>query len=165
MTSKLALASCAILVASMGSVIVRAQTATPSARAICNNIGGSAPEPVGDRDGHTLQVAEASCTVQGGPLDGAVLTQNTLWEYDKGVGNMLSSHGVYRKPGAMATYVNSAGTINLVMADGKVTGWTAAGKGRYAMASGSAGSLNGKTYSWTARPTGPRSYVVEATFD
>jgi hypothetical protein len=65
----------------------------------------------------------------------------------------------------MATNVNSAGTINLVMTDGKMTGWTASGKGRYAMASGSAASLNGKTYSWTARPTGPRSYVVEATYD
>jgi hypothetical protein len=163
--SKLAFASCAILVASMGSETVFAQATATSARVTCNNIGGSAPEPVGDRDGHTLQVAEASCTVQGGPLDGAVLTQNTLWEYDKGVGNMISSHGVYRKPGAMAIYVNSAGTINLVMTEGKVTGWTASGKGRYAMASGSAVSLSGKTYSWTARPTGPRSYVVEATYD
>ena len=32
--------------------------------------------------------AQDHCTVQGGPFDGAVLTQQTIWEFDKGAGSM-----------------------------------------------------------------------------
>jgi hypothetical protein len=65
----------------------------------------------------------------------------------------------------MAAYVSSAGTLSLEVTEGKVTGWTALGKGRIAGASGSAASLSGKTYSWTARPNANRAYVMEFTFD
>ena len=134
-------------------------------RLACNNHGPNWAEPVGDREGHTVQVAEGNCVVQGGPLDGAVLVQQSIWEFDKGTGTMLSSHGVNRKPGAMAAYTNTAGTLTFQMADGRITGWTASGKGRSTMASGMASALAGKTYSWTARPTGPRTYVIDVVYD
>lgn len=138
---------------------------TSAFRAVCNNHGANLPEPVGDRDGHRLQIAEGNCLVQGGLLDGAVLTEQTFWEFDKGTGTMLSSQGIYRRPGAMATYTNTDGAMSFQSTDGRITGWTAGGKGRFAMASGSAASLSGKTYRWTARPTGPRSYVIEIVYE
>ena len=142
-----------------------AQAQAITYRVLCNNHGANWAEPVGDRDGHTLQLAEGTCVVQGGPLDGAVLSQQTIWEYDKGVGTMLSSHGINRKPGAMGAYINTTGTLTFQMTDGRVTGWTASGKGRSTMASGTASSLAGKAYSWTARPTGPRTYVIDVVYD
>jgi hypothetical protein len=136
-------------------------------RNICHNSGPHPTEAFGDRSGHAVQVIDSSCTMQGegGPLDGTVLTQQSVWEYDKGASTLLSSHGVYRKPGTMAAYVSSAGTLSLEATEGKVTGWTASGKGRIAGASGSAAALSGKTYSWTARPIGNRAYVMEFTFE
>lgn len=136
-----------------------------SGRAVCNTHGPNWVEPVGDRDGHAVLVSEGNCVIQGGLLDGTVQTQQTIWEYDKGVGTMLSSHGVSRKPGAMAVFVNASGTQTLQMTDGRVTGWTATGKGKTPMASGAAASLAGKTYSWTARATGPRTYVVDVVYE
>ena len=103
--------------------------------------------------------------MEGGPLEGSVLTQQTIWEYGKEIATQVSLHGVYRKPNAMAVLVNSSGTLLLQYKDGNYSGWTASGKGRIAAASGSAASLNGKTYSWTAHPIGNRKYVIDTTFD
>jgi len=135
--------------------------AQPSSfRTLCTTYGANSVEPIGDREGHSIQAAAAACITQGGALDGTVTTQSTLWEIDKGVGVMLSSHGVSRKPGAVAAYVNTSGSLNFEVVDGKVTGWTAKGKGRDPLATGSAAGLLGKTYNWEARPTGPRTYVL-----
>jgi hypothetical protein len=53
----------------------------------------------------------------------------------------------------------------LILTDGKVTGWTVSGKGRVAMATGSAASFAGKTYTFTAKPTGPGQFAVESLWD
>lgn len=141
-------------------------TAQPSTfRVLCTTYGSNSLEPVGDREGHSIQAAEAACVTEGGALDGTVTTQNTLWEFDKGAGTMLSSHGFSRKPGAVAAYANSSGTLTFQTSEGKVTGWLATGKGRYLVATGSAAALTGKTYGWQARPTGPRTYVVDVALD
>ena len=114
-------------------------TAQPSTfRVLCTTYGSNSLEPIGDREGHSIQAAEAACVTQGGALDGTVTTQNTLWEFDKGAGTMISSHGFSRKPGAIAAYANSSGTLTFQMTDGKVTGWLAAGKGKYLIATGRA---------------------------
>ena len=134
-------------------------------RSMCHNSGAHPVEPFGDYPEHSLQVIDSSCTMEGGPLGGTVLTQQVIWEYGKNAITQLSGQGVYRKPGAIAAYVNSAGTLSLQYTDGRFTGWTALGKGRIAAAAGGAASLNGKTYSWTARPIGNRNYVIETTFD
>ena len=54
------------------------------------------------------------------------------------------------------------GKIALTMADGKVTGWTGSGKGAYPIATGSAASLAGKPFTWTAKSTGPATFTIES---
>ena len=136
-----------------------------SFRALYTNHGANWNEPVGDRDGHSLQIGDATCSVQGGPMDGAVATQQVVWEYDKGIGTLLSSHSVYRKPGAMLVGIARSGTVNLQMAEGRVTGWNASGTLVFATATGSASNLEKKVGNWTARPTGNRAYVIEIKVD
>jgi len=136
-----------------------------SYRLLCTNHGANWNEPIGDREGHTLQVGDATCSVQGGSMDGAVVTQQVLWEYDKGVGTLVSSHSIYRKPGAVLVVVGRRGTLNLQMTEGRVSGWTASGAGVFGMAAGGAASLEKKNANWTARPTGNRTYVIEVTVE
>ena len=51
------------------------------------------------------------------------------------------------------------------MTDGKVTGYTSSGKGRWAIASGSAASLAGRTFTWESKPTGVGLYETVWTAD
>ena len=60
-------------------------------------------------------------------------------------------------------YTETSATLELTMADGKVTGWTASGRGTYPVATGSAAFLVGKSFTLTAKPTGPAgTSAVEA---
>jgi hypothetical protein len=43
-----------------------------------------------------------------------------------------------------------------------VTGWTASGRDNYLLATGSAAPLTGKSFTWTAKPTGAGQFVAEA---
>jgi hypothetical protein len=131
----------------------------------CTNNGPNLPEPLGDREGHFLLVAAGSCVIEGGVLDGTVVSQNTIWDNDKGVVTILSADGVARKPGSVAVYKVTGGTLSYIMQDGKPAGWTASGKGVYTLAVGGAAALAGKSYSWTARATGPRTYSIESKLD
>lgn len=119
---------------------------------------------MGDRQGHAIQVSSSTCMHEGDVLDGAILTQNTIWEVDK-TGALVASNGVARKPGGMAVYQVKVGSVTYLTKDGKPAGWTGAGKGVYTLASGSAASLSGKTFTWTGHSTGPRTYVVESKLD
>ena len=134
-------------------------------KSTCLNVGPRAAEPVGDREGHTITVSEAVCTMEGGLFDGAVMTQHSVWEGDKGLFTIISADGVARGPGGIMVYRLSAGTQNLTMQDGKPTGWTSSGKGTYPVAGGNMAAVAGKSFSWTARSTGPRSYVIESKVD
>ena len=51
--------------------------------------------------------------------------------------------------------------MKTLMQEGKPVGWEASGTGVYTLGTGTAGSLKGKTVSWTARSTGPRTYVID----
>lgn len=148
------LAGCVLVIVATG---VWAQT-----KSTCFNEGPSAVEPVGDRDGHTVNVARGVCTMEGDVFDGAVVTQHTVWEGDKGTSMMVSGDGVARKPGGIVVYRLSSGTLTLTLQDGKPVGWTASGKGTYPVASGNMATVAGKSFSWTARSTGARSYVIES---
>lgn len=152
-----------LLIAALLAAVGPATAQPVTYRLLCTNVGTNWAEPVGDRDGHSLQVGDAACVVQGGPLDGAVTTQQVVWEYDKGVGTLLSSQAISRKPGAMAVSVGRAGKLTLQMSDGRVTGWTGNGSFTYAMATGAAASLDKKNATWTGRPTGNRTYLLEIT--
>lgn len=126
----------------------------------CQDVGVSPSEPLGDREGHAISVVEYSCRVDSGPLSGGVMTGTAIWEWDKTNAVMLSNSGVIRKPGSTAVYV-SDGKNALTIADGKVTGFTASGRGSWPMAIGGAASLAGKSFTWTAKSTGPGQYDVE----
>ena len=133
----------------------------PSHRLVCQSIGNGAAEPLGDREGHALSVGNFTCRTEGGPLDGGVLTGATNWEYDKLGAVGLSGSGVTRKPGAMAAYMNTESKPTMTLVDGKITGFTGTGRGRYPLATGAAAALNGKAYSYTFGSTGAGQFAVD----
>ena len=62
--------------------------------------------------------------------------------------------------------VNTEGTTTLTMSDGKVTGATGVGKGVYKRTYGPAISgYAGKTYTYTAKATGPVTFEIEVVND
>jgi hypothetical protein len=157
----------ALLAAGIGTAITFAAFA-PNALAqentntyTCQDIGVAAPEPLGDREGHTITIDQQSCHVDSGPMSGGILTGRTIWEWNGPNAVLVSGNGVIRKPGATVVYVQTEGKLALTMADGKVTGFTASGKGPWAIATGSAASLAGKSATWTAKPAGPGQFTVE----
>ena len=46
----------------------------------CQNVGMSAPEPLGDQEGHALFTGTISCRLPAGPMAGGVLTGTLAWE-------------------------------------------------------------------------------------
>ena len=131
----------------------------------CTNIGANAPEPLGDREKHSIHVQAATCTHDGGPFKGAVTTQGVIWEHDATGSNLLAGDGVARRPGLTIAFRVTEGVLTWVMKDGKPAGWNAHGKGVYILAAGDAAEFKGKAFSWTSRPTGARTYVTDLTVD
>ncbi|MDQ6628136.1 MAG: hypothetical protein M3Z29_06765 [Pseudomonadota bacterium] len=131
-------------------------------KSICTFIGVNPQEQLNDRQGHAISISQFTCRAEGGLLDGAVMTGSQIYEWNgvNAVGH--AGYGVYRKPGATVVYVNDEMRNSLTMADGKVTGFAASGKGHYAIATGTAESLAGKTYSYTAKPIGPGQFLLES---
>lgn len=139
--------------------------ADQSGRLFCHAVGSAPPEPLGDREGHSLSVGQVTCRVEGGLTDGGVLTGSTIYEWDKTNGVLLSGLGVTRKPGATTAYQHSEGKISLIITDGKVAGSTLSGRGRITMATGTASPLQGKTYSYSGRTTGPGLLTIDVKYD
>jgi hypothetical protein len=132
----------------------------------CQAVGANgAPEPLGDREGHGITVTTESCRNVGGAMDGSLTTGQSIWEWDGTNAKMLLESGVVRKPGALATYEITEGKLALTMTDGKVTGFTASGKGRWPTASGTAASLAGKSWTYKAKSTGAGQWEGELTAD
>jgi hypothetical protein len=123
--------------------------------------GGSPPEQLGDREAHAISVGNYSCRMDSGPLAGGVLTGTGIWEWDKTNAKMISNGGVIRKPGSGAAYQITEGKISLTLTDGKVTGSTGEGAGIYSVAVGDAAPLNGKSFSWTTKSTGPGTFQID----
>ena len=163
------LPSAAGFVAALGVTLASNQVLAQTAaliRHLCVPLGSPSQwEPIGDREAHNILTSRLSCRVEGGPLEGGATFSNAMWEYDRTTGTLLSGDGVVRKPGAMVAFRFTAGTVTLTMKDGNLAGWTASGKGVYTMATGAAASLGGKTFSWTARPTGVGQQVSEWVMD
>jgi hypothetical protein len=126
----------------------------------CQSVGNSAPEPLGDREGHSISVEQFSCRVESGPMSGGVMSGALIWEWDKTNAVLISGSGVVRKPGATVVYKDVEGKLALTMADGKVTGFTASGGVNFPIATGSGASLAGKSAAWTATPTGPDQFEL-----
>lgn len=134
-------------------------------RFLCQSVGTGPQEPLGDRDGHNLSVVAYSCRVEGGPLDGGLVTGNAIYEWDKTNATGLTGNGVVRKPGATAVLQLADFKNTLTLVDGKVTGFLASGQGTYKLATGSASALAGKTFSYTSRPNGWGQFVIDIRVD
>jgi hypothetical protein len=130
----------------------------------CMATGNNAQEALGDREGHSILVSSGTCRVEGGLQDGAIVTQHLIWEIDKGNWSLIGGEGIIRKQGAMSI-TRTTGTLAMRAENGRVVGWTGAGKGTVVFAVGAAGPLAGKSYSWTARSIAPGQYVNEITPD
>lgn len=99
-------------------------------------------------------------------MKGGLMTGSHVYEWQgpKAVGK--GGYGVIRKPGgSMLVFVPSEMQNTLQLKDGKVVGFNATGQGTYTFASGDAASLNGRTYSYVAKPTGPGRFRVDTTYD
>lgn len=132
-----------------------------STKYICQAVGAGAPEALSDRDHHLISTDQTSCRVDSGPMSGGVLTGMTIWEWNGPNAVLISGNGIVRKGNATVVYVQTEGKIAVTYADGKMTGFTASGKGRIAVATGDAASEAGKVTNWTVAPTGPRQMTVE----
>lgn len=76
----------------------------------------------------------------------------------------MTDTGVIRRPDGVAVYQENQGTLTLVMGNnGKVTGWTATGEGRWIMATGSIADLANKSYMFSAKSISPVRFEVELT--
>ena len=148
------------------AVLGSAALAQESSKVMCQAVGANGvPEPLGDREGHGISVMTETCRVKGGAISGGIVTGQSIWEWDKTNANMLSVSGVVRKPGAFATYELMDGKLALTIIDGKATGFTASGKGRWPLATGSAASMAGKTFTYKTMSTGPGEWETDVIAD
>ena len=127
----------------------------------CQNLGPPAVESFGAQPGHAIRETPYSCLVSGGPLDGGVITAKNWWEMKGTEWTLLTGSGAIRRPEGFAVYQNMEGKLTVQMKDGKPSGYTASGHGRYLAASGPAVQLTGKNYNWTVTGTGPTSFQAD----
>ena len=127
----------------------------------CQGFGSGAREPLGDRDGHAISVAEYSCYTDSGPFVESNVSGTNIWEWDKTDAVLVTGQYVSRKPGSIAVYEASDGKLALTVTDGKVTGFTGSGRGTLRLVTGSAASLAGKSVTWTAKTSEPGRFKVE----
>ena len=132
---------------------------------LCRQTSTYPPEQLGDRDGHMLNSGLDSCETVEGVTKGAVWTGYVMWEWDGPKAKELAGWAVGRKAGATQTCqdIPEKGTNELIITDGKVTGWTASGQCVVTMATGDFASMAGKTWYWNAKPTGPMTYEIHST--
>ena len=106
-----------------------------------------------------------SCETVEGVTKGAVWTSYIVWEWDGPKAKELAGWSVGRKDGATQACqeIPEKGTNELIMTDGKVTGWTASGQCVVTMGTGDFASMAGKTWYWNAKPTGPMTYEIMST--
>jgi hypothetical protein len=129
----------------------------------CQDFGAFAPEPVGDREGHFFSDDRYSCRMEGGPMDGALVSGGDVTEWDKANGVEILGDGAVRKPGGFGVFQDTEGKTVVTIADGKVTGFTGAGKVHWIVATGSAAPLAGKTFNYTLKSTGAGQWEANAT--
>jgi hypothetical protein len=111
----------------------------------CQDVGMSAPEPIGDQEGHALLTGTFSCRLTAGPMAGGRLTGTIAWEMNNCEGTLISGTGVIRKPGSLVVYKDTEGALKLTMDDkGQVTGFTVSGAATWVFASGDAAPLKGE---------------------
>jgi hypothetical protein len=131
---------------------------------ICRSIGAFTPEQLGDREHHGLAISQESCQTIEGPTAGSVSNDITVMEWDGPRAKELSGFGVGRKPGATIAFHDLDGQVEVMMTDGKPTGWIATGHSIVSLATGPWAALKGRTISWTAKPAGPNVSELDYTW-
>lgn len=96
-------------------------------------------------------------------MDGGVTSQHVVWEVDGAKWNLIVSTSLTRRPDGRLLGLNTAGTLDMQMQDGRPVGWTASGQGRVALASGKAAALAGKAFTWAGRTTAPGVFTIDVT--
>ena len=154
-----------ILSAAASTLAARSATAQElHGHNVCRSVGGFTSEQLGDREGHALSIGVSSCQATEGPVAGGVQTETNMLEWDGPKAKELTGYGVTRKPGATYAFQHTDGTLEVTMTDGKPSGWTASGHGKVTLATGSWAFLNGKTFEWTGKGTGPDVFEADYTF-
>jgi hypothetical protein len=132
----------------------------------CQGVGGGAPEALGDREGHSIEVGQYSCRAESGPWAGSVGTGSDMWVWDGPKATLVSNSGVARKPGATLAWNFTEATQTLTLTEGKVTGCTGSGRGTNVVATGPWASWTGTSFTCTWKCVGPSSqFSVECTND
>jgi hypothetical protein len=126
----------------------------------CNVVGAMSPEPIGDREGHSLIFYQFSCFSVDGLLKGAVYTASTASELDGPRRTFLFTGGVHRAPGGFAVTQMMEGTGSVVMKDGKPVTENS-GKALFKFASGTLATISGKAVKWTTKTTGVGRFSLE----
>jgi hypothetical protein len=157
--------ACAIVAAVAFVAAAPSARAEDVARNKCQTIGQNGFQKLSDRADHGLDIVTASCRVATGPIDGGVITAQYFWEWDKNAATLIYGGGVVRKGDATLVYQYTEGTITPIMTDGKATGYSSGGKGRWPIATGAAASLAGKTFTWTSKATPTGDYETVWTTD
>jgi hypothetical protein len=123
---------------------------------LCRQATPYSPEQL-DRDGHTLNMGSDSCETVEGVTKGAVWQSFSMWEWDGPKAKEVDGWAVGRKTGATQACheLPEKATLELVMTDGKVTGWKASGQCLVTMGTGEFASMVGKTWYWNDTSTGP----------
>jgi len=138
-----------------------AQATVEVTKSACAFVGANSNEPAGDRDGHVIQVANYSCKVQGGGLDGAITTGQAAWDHEGLNATAAYNVGVVRKPGGLAVFSLLEGRRTLIMKEGKVVGYTSSGSSKFTTATGTLSSYSGKSFSWTVTPASAFEFVID----
>jgi hypothetical protein len=164
MISKRLLASC-IGIAGLALIHTPASAQSGQTEQLhCNSVGYNPSQPLGDRKGHSISFGPFTCRVEGGPLDGGLVTGSGIWEWHQTNAVLLSGMGVTRKPGTTLAWRQLNAKMALIMSDGKVTGFQGSGRGRCTLATGAAAERKGKTYGFTFKSVGPGQWVVDVTY-
>ena len=92
-------------------------------------------------------IGEYSCKIVDGQGVGGIITGSSVWEWDGAKANLLSGYGVTRGPDFTDVFHAVDGKAELIMSEGKPTGWTSSGTAVLNLATGSAASSKGRTVS------------------
>jgi hypothetical protein len=128
---------------------------------VCQDVGGPMLEPLGDREGHSIEVTPYSCRVETGPMTGGVATGTNILEWEKTNATMISGAGVARKPGSTFVYKLTDGKLTITITDGKVTGGSAEGHYKVMVGTGDAAPAQGRTTTWVVKVVGPGQFTVD----
>lgn len=114
------------------------------------------------RTGQPAELAQFTCRVRGGLLDGFVATGTNIWEPAPGGAVLIGSIVVARRADSAVVYEVEQASRKLADRDNPKGRWQGTGRGVYKLATGVAAPLAGKTFHSVARYEGPGAFTIES---